>query len=126
MRHALALFALALLPLAGQAAMPQIASSDGHTLALKADGSLWAWGGNASGQLGDGTQTDRHLPVLIGQNFQQVVGNWHSAAGLTRDGRLWTWGANSPGAAWGWDRSARREFCNPPRSVPATPRCTPA
>ena len=36
-----------------------------HTVALKADGNLWASGANAVGQLGDGTTTDRWSPVLV-------------------------------------------------------------
>ena len=36
-----------------------------HTTAIKTDGSLWAWGNNGSGQLGDGTPTTRNVPVKI-------------------------------------------------------------
>jgi YD repeat-containing protein len=36
-----------------------------HNLAVADDGSVWAWGWNALGQLGDGTTTDRHQPVLV-------------------------------------------------------------
>ncbi|MCL2367913.1 MAG: hypothetical protein FWC72_02860 [Oscillospiraceae bacterium] len=36
-----------------------------HTLAIRADGSLWAWGANDRGQLGDGTTEDRHSPVMV-------------------------------------------------------------
>ncbi|MCL2377286.1 MAG: hypothetical protein FWC76_07830 [Defluviitaleaceae bacterium] len=37
----------------------------GHTMAMTTDGRLWAWGRNNHGQLGDGTQENRHTPVLI-------------------------------------------------------------
>ena len=45
-----------------------IAAGDDHTLALKADGSLWAWGSNLSGQLGDNSGRSRMKPVRIGNN----------------------------------------------------------
>lgn len=90
------------------AATPMVAAGLRHTLALKSDGTLWAWGWNASGQLGDGTTTDRSSPVKIGEGFTQVAAglSWqdssdsfhdgHSLA-LKEDGSLWAWGGNTYG-----------------------------
>lgn len=76
-----------------------IAAGWNHTLGIKNDGTLWAWGGNSSGQLGDGTTTDRTLPVQVGAGTTWsaiAAGNSFSLA-LKSDGTLWAWGANSKG-----------------------------
>jgi alpha-tubulin suppressor-like RCC1 family protein len=70
-----------------------------HTLALKADGSLWAWGSNGYGQLGDGTTTDRHSPVQIGSDtdWAQVFAGGSCSMALKADKSLWGWGLNNNG-----------------------------
>ena len=76
-----------------------VASGAGHSLALKPDGTLWAWGSNSHGQLGDGTTTDKTSPVRIGKDTKWVAisaGLNHSLA-LKSDGTLWAWGNNSNG-----------------------------
>ncbi len=76
-----------------------IAAGGSHTLALRSDGTLWAWGSNYSGQLGDGTTTDRAKPVQVA-GFNNVVtiaaGENHSVA-VTSDGTVWAWGVNYDG-----------------------------
>jgi alpha-tubulin suppressor-like RCC1 family protein len=45
--------------------LPVLAAGSRHSLAAAADGTLWAWGWNGYGQLGDGTTTDRLTPVQV-------------------------------------------------------------
>ena len=52
-------------PVAGLAGMIAVAAGDEHTVALRNDGAIWAWGNNANGQLGDGTNTRRLFPVQV-------------------------------------------------------------
>ena len=81
-----------------------VAAGVGHHVALKADGSVWAWGFNSGGHLGDGTGTDSDLPVQVttsaGTSISDVVsivaGKEHSLA-LRRDGSVWAWGLNNHG-----------------------------
>ena len=75
----------------------QISMGGAHSAALKTDGSLWTWGGNGFGQLGDGTTTNRSAPVKVLDGVAAVsLGEQHSAA-LKTDGSLWTWGYNGSG-----------------------------
>src|SRR5262249_137385 len=70
-----------------------------HNLALKNDGTLWAWGGNLFGQLGDGTTVNRNTPVqvrnLVGV-VSMAVGDGHSLACMN-DGTVRAWGSNAFG-----------------------------
>jgi alpha-tubulin suppressor-like RCC1 family protein len=79
----------------------QLAAGSSHSLALMSDGTVYAWGCNANGQLGDGSNTTRLAPVavsgLIGKNVTQLVaGEIHSLA-LLLDGTVYAWGRNSDG-----------------------------
>jgi hypothetical protein len=53
------------MPVKGLEDVVAIAAGASHSVALKTDGTVWAWGGNSSGQLGDGTFEDRSLPVQV-------------------------------------------------------------
>ena len=79
----------------------QVAAGAGHSAAVKNDGTLWTWGGNYSGQIGDGTRVSRSSPVQIGAltNWSQVgLGNGSNmTAAIKNDGTLWTWGYNGEG-----------------------------
>ena len=65
----------------------------GHSLAIRQDGKLFAWGNNLSGQLGDGTKEYRSTPVQIGTDSWMVVaaGYDHTCA-IRSDGKLFGWG----------------------------------
>ena len=76
-----------------------IAAGDYHTVVLKADGTVWAWGHNDYGQVGDGTITDRAAPVQVTSLTGVIAidaGAYHTIA-LKSDGTVWVWGANSSG-----------------------------
>jgi alpha-tubulin suppressor-like RCC1 family protein len=74
-----------------------VSAGGNHTLALGDDGSLWAWGCNGSGQLGDGTNTTRIRPVLIDTGYSAISAGYSHSIGLKTDGTLWTWGYNQQG-----------------------------
>jgi len=76
-----------------------------HSVALRSDGTVWAWGSNDHGQLGDGTTIIRNLPVQVvgpqGSGFLTDVvavsaGRYHTLA-VRSDGSVWAWGNNDHG-----------------------------
>jgi len=79
-------------------------SSSGYTVATKTDGTLWTWGLNSSGQLGDNTTVGKSSPIqtiAAGSNWSSVVSAGQTTftmAAIKTDGTLWTWGSSSVGA----------------------------
>lgn len=72
---------------------------EAHTMALKNNGTIWAWGSNIYGALGTGNTNSSTVPqqVLILDNIIAIsAGGWHSSA-LKSDGTVWTWGWNIDG-----------------------------
>jgi alpha-tubulin suppressor-like RCC1 family protein len=80
-----------------------IAGGGHHTIALKNDGTVWTWGLNDNGQLGDGTTTNRTAPVQVSglTNMKAIAGGGHHTIALKNDGAVWTWGADDYGQLGG-------------------------
>ena len=83
--------------IAGGTNWKQVATGYYHTAAIKTDGTLWSWGYNSEGQLGDSTLTQRSSPVQTiagGTNWKQVATGYYHTAAIKTDGTLWSWGYN--------------------------------
>lgn len=87
--------------IAGGSNWKQVSCGQTHMAAIKTDGTLWIWGDNTNGQLGDNTTTRRLSPVqtiVFGTNWKQVsCGSSSHTAAIKADGTLWAWGNNSSG-----------------------------
>ena len=88
-------------PVSALTGVARVASFGGasHALALKTDGTVWAWGWNSSGQLGDGSTTDRAAPVQVSglTNVTRIVAGTTFSLALKADGSVWAWGNNANG-----------------------------
>ncbi|SFF07795.1 Alpha-tubulin suppressor [Paenibacillus algorifonticola] len=81
-----------------------VASQLNTTMALDANGQIWAWGSNISGQFGDGTNVSSHTPkkITVMDNgatvtFKEVKPSFDSALALDTSGQLWSTGDNGKG-----------------------------
>lgn len=92
----------------------QVATAGPHSVALKKDGTLWSWGNNWGGQLGDGTTNHTRTPVQVGSstNWTKIWANLIENVGQQIDGSLWY---------WGWDYSHSKKGS----SIPAPTRISP-
>ncbi|MEO8132568.1 MAG: BACON domain-containing carbohydrate-binding protein [Betaproteobacteria bacterium] len=68
-----------------------------HSLLIHDDGTLWAWGYNQNGELGDGATANRSTPVMVLTGVQSVAAGTNFSLALKIDGTLWTWGNNASG-----------------------------
>lgn len=72
--------------------------SGDYTAAIKTDGSLWMWGYNQKGQLGNGSTETSTVPIKVLDNVAAVsCGRLGHTAAIKTDGSLWMWGSNSDG-----------------------------
>jgi alpha-tubulin suppressor-like RCC1 family protein len=76
-------------------------ATNGQTIAILANGSVWAWGDNKKGQLGDGSRTNSAVAVPVkvpaGVTFVKVSSGGYSCYAIDTSGRLWAWGGNDNG-----------------------------
>ncbi|HEU4510285.1 MAG TPA: S8 family serine peptidase [Pyrinomonadaceae bacterium] len=72
-----------------------VADGNGFVYALKSDGTVWGWGINSGGQLGDGTTFDRARPVRVGTltNVTAIAAGAFYGAAVKTDGTVWIWGS---------------------------------
>jgi len=91
---------------------------------VKTDGTLWMWGFNADGQLGDNSTVNKSSPVTTsggGTNWKQLAIAHYHATGIKTDGTLWTWGRNaSSSSPFVWDAGALGDGGATNRSSPGT------
>ena len=78
----------------------QVSAGYLHGLGLRTNGSLWAWGENLCGALGDGTVTNKSSPVSVVGGFTdwcQISAGQRFSAAVRSNGSIWTWGCNTFG-----------------------------
>src|SRR6266404_6201705 len=81
-----------------------IMGGETHNMALKFDGTLWSWGYNFVGELGDGTTNDAAIPIQVGlgsnpplTNVTRLGGRTYFSLAVKSDGTIWGWGMNGAG-----------------------------
>lgn len=88
------------LPAAALPNVTTLGAGSKHTLAVTSDGSLWTWGKNQQGQLGNGTAgANSNVPIRVDSltDFIAVAGGGNHSLALEQGGTVWTWGYNADG-----------------------------
>jgi alpha-tubulin suppressor-like RCC1 family protein len=78
----------------------QVSAGSNFSLAVRQNGTAWAWGGGANGRLGDNSTADKSSPVSVVGGFTdwcQVSGGGRGGQGLRTNGTIWSWGYNAQG-----------------------------
>jgi alpha-tubulin suppressor-like RCC1 family protein len=93
--------------LPGLTGIKKVAAGPADSFAIATDGTVWAWGSNAGGVLGDGTTTERRTPVkVIGLvDVIEIAGTTLSSFAMKADGTVWAWGDTAHGILPGSDRT---------------------
>ena len=83
-------------PVAGLDDVAAVAAGTRHYAVLKKDGTVWTWGNNDGGQLGDGTTVSRSRPQPVPKlaNVVRIAAGSDATLAVTGDGSLWGWGKN--------------------------------
>lgn len=74
-----------------------VSAGEMYSVALKADGSVWTWGQNVYGQLGDSATVMRTAPVQILTGATAIAAGFRHGLALKSDGTVWAWGENYSG-----------------------------
>ncbi|HCT64570.1 MAG TPA: hypothetical protein DIC60_04800, partial [Lachnospiraceae bacterium] len=92
------------------AAAPMIGGGSNAGYALKSDGTVWSWGENSSGQLGDNSTSQRKTPVQVSNltGVTAIEGGYNTGYALGTGGAVWSWGQNSYGKLGDGTTSQRR------------------
>jgi alpha-tubulin suppressor-like RCC1 family protein len=95
----------------------QVSAGPSHTSAVKTDRSLWSWGNNGFGRLGNNSTVDRCSPVReisSSTTWCQVTGGQYHTAALKTDGSLWAWGNSGYGQL---GNNSTVDRCSPVREI---------
>ena len=87
-----------------------VAAGFDYSLALKKDGTVWAWGGNTWGTAGDGSYVNRYQPVLVSSlsGITGITAGTEHCLALKNDGTVWSWGWNADGCLGDGSNVAKR------------------